>query len=39
MTVPDYQTIMLPPLRLTEDGREHTESDAVEHLSSKFGVT
>jgi restriction system protein len=39
MTIPDYQTIMLPLLRLTEDGREHTKSDAVEHLSKKFGVT
>jgi restriction system protein len=39
MAIPDYQTIMLPLLRLTEDGREHTKSDAVEHLSAKFSVT
>jgi restriction system protein len=39
VAIPDYQTIMLPLLYLTEDGQEHTKGDAVEHLSSKFGVT
>ena len=39
MAIPDYQSIMLPFLRLVEDGREHTKSDAVEQSSRKFGLT
>jgi restriction endonuclease Mrr len=39
MAIPDYQTIMLPLLRVVEDGGERTKSDAFEQLSSKFGLT
>lgn len=39
MAIPDYQTIMLPLLRLASDGREHRFRDAVEQLASEFGIT
>ena len=39
MAIPDYQTLMLPLLRLASDGREHRFRDAVEKLASQFGIT
>jgi restriction system protein len=39
MAIPDYQTIMLPLLRLASDGHEHRFRDAVERLASEFGIT
>ncbi len=36
MTIPDYQTIMLPLLMSLADGREHSLSESVEYISNKF---
>lgn len=39
MSIPDYQTLMLPVLTLASDGKEHKFSEAVEQLSDVFGLT
>lgn len=39
MAIPDYQTLMLPLLKLAADGREHRFRDAVERLSDEFGLS
>lgn len=39
MPVPDYQTLMLPLLRLTEDRQEHTLAQAVEVMAQKFDLS
>src|SRR5947207_1759980 len=39
MPIPDYQTLMLPVLKLASDGREHRFGDAIEQLATEFGVT
>jgi restriction system protein len=39
MTIPDYQTLMLPILRLAGDGQEHRFRDAVETLAAEFAIT
>ncbi len=39
MPIPDYQTLMLPLLRLTEDGAEHPFREAVECLATEFQLT
>jgi len=39
MTIPDYQALILPLLRFTSDGKEHSLSGAIEHLSRFFGLT
>src|SRR5438093_13272768 len=39
MPIPDYQTLMLPVLKLASDGREHRFRDAIEQLATEFGVT
>lgn len=39
MTIPDYQRIMLPLLRLAEDGQEHSVREAVEDLADHFGLS
>jgi restriction system protein len=39
MAIPDFQTLMLPLLKLAADGKEHTLHAAVEHLSKMFGLT
>lgn len=36
MTIPDYQTLMLPLLRLAGDDQEHRFRDAVEQLAVEF---
>lgn len=39
MPIPDYQSIMLPVLRFSEDQREHTNREAVETLADLFQLT
>jgi len=39
MAIPDYQTIMLPLLRLAGDQQEHRFRDTVEALAHEFGLT
>jgi restriction system protein len=37
--IPDYQTIMLPLLRLCGDGQEHSLREATEKLAGDFGLS
>lgn len=37
--IPDYQSIMLPLLKLVSDGREYKLNDVVEVLSKEFALT
>lgn len=39
MPIPDYQTLMLPLLRLAGDNAEHRFREAVEQLALEFGIT
>jgi len=39
MAIPDYQTLMLPFLRLLADGSEHTLSEVTESLAVEFNLT
>lgn len=39
MPIPDYQTLMLPVLRLASDGQEHKFSQAIERLADEFSLT
>ena len=39
MAIPDFQTIMLPLLKLASDGEEHYIHDAVEKLSNYFELS
>ncbi len=39
MAIPDFQSIMLPLLRLISDGRERRFREAVEDLATHFGLT
>lgn len=39
MAIPDFQTIMLPLLRLSADGGEHSVREATEKLATEFGLT
>ncbi len=39
MTIPDYQTLMLPVLKLASDGNEHKFSKAVEELADQFNLS
>ncbi|MBL8481805.1 MAG: restriction endonuclease [Rhodocyclaceae bacterium] len=39
MSIPDYQTIMLPLLRLAGDEQEHRLRDAIEQLAAEFRLT
>lgn len=39
MAIPDYQTAMLPLLRLAADGVEHRFRDSVEQLAAEFKLT
>ena len=39
MPIPDYQTAMLPLLRIAGDGAEHKFRDAVEQLAIEFQLT
>jgi len=37
--IPDYQTLMLPLLRLISDGQEHKFRDLIERLAAEFDLT
>ena len=37
--IPDYQTLMLPLLKITEDGNEYHTRDLIEALSNEFQLT
>ncbi len=39
MAIPDFQTIMLPVLKLASSSNEYKLSDAVEKLADEFGLT
>jgi restriction system protein len=39
MTIPDFQTIMLPLLLATSDGEEHSTNELVEKLAKHFSLT
>ena len=39
MAIPDFQSIMLPLLRLTADGKEHSIREAIEALAGDFRLT
>jgi len=39
MAIPDYQTLMLPFLKLLADGAEHTLPEITESLSREFNLT
>ncbi|KPV49880.1 restriction endonuclease [Kouleothrix aurantiaca] len=39
MTVPDFQTLMLPLLQLAADGQEHKLSDAIEALAQQYKLS
>ena len=37
--IPDYQTLMLPLLKLVSDGKEYKYRDLIERLAIEFEVT
>lgn len=37
MSIPDYQSFMLPLLKLAADGQEHKLSEAVSRLAADVG--
>jgi len=39
MAVPDYQSLMLPLLRVAGDGQEHSLRDVIDGLALQFGLT
>lgn len=39
MTIPDFQSIMLPLLRYLEDGQEHAYRETVDHICSELKLT
>src|SRR5262245_50217613 len=39
MAVPDFQSFMLPLLKLTADAEEHSLTEAVERLAQEFQLT
>jgi hypothetical protein len=39
MPVPDFQSLMLPLLKLASDGQEHTAAEAVEQLAQEFQLS
>src|SRR5262245_26276850 len=39
MAVPGFQDLMLPLLKLTSDGQEHTLSEAIEKLDQQFRLS
>jgi len=39
MPIPDYQTLMLPLLKLAGDGAVHSKRDTVPELASQFGLS
>src|SRR5262245_3618875 len=39
MAVPDFQTLMLPVLKLASDSQQHTLAEAVEQLAREFQLS
>jgi restriction system protein len=39
MAIPDYQSLMLPLLRLAGDGKEHSMRETIERLAADFGLS
>lgn len=39
MPIPDYQTVMLPLLKIAADGQEHHIRDAMSAIAAQFGLT
>lgn len=39
MPIPDYQSLMLPVLRLVEDRKEHTVSEMRQRIADQLGLT
>jgi len=39
MAVPDFQTLMLPLLKLTADGQQHTLAESIERLAQEFKLS
>jgi restriction system protein len=39
MSIPDYQTIMLPLLKFLADGQVHAKREAVQHLAEEFKLS
>jgi restriction system protein len=39
MAVPDFQSLLLPLLRLTADGKIHTTTEAIDALAAEFHLT
>jgi restriction system protein len=39
VAIPDYQSLMLPVLRLAADGEPHRTTDLIESLSLEFGLS
>jgi restriction system protein len=39
MAVPDFQSFMLPLLKFSADGTEHTQSEAVDALAYQLNIT
>jgi restriction system protein len=39
MPIPDYQSLMLPLLKVAADGKVHTKRDATQELSQRFELT
>lgn len=39
MTIPDYQTLMLPLLKFAGDAKEHTKREALTTLAAQFKLT
>ncbi len=37
--IPDYQTLMLPLLKILSDGQEHSYRDLIENLAAEFKLT
>src|SRR5436309_11793285 len=38
MAAPEFQSLMLPLLKITGDGKEHSTSEAIETLAQQFGL-
>lgn len=39
MAVPDFQSLMLPLLKTTSDGKEHSNAEVTEILAQQFGLS
>ena len=39
MAIPDFQSIMMPLLRFTADGHDHSNQDSLDALAAAFGLT